>query len=324
MKYVKLGSTGLDVSAIALGCMSYGDASRGGHQWVLNEEDSRPLFAAALDAGINFFDSANVYSGGSSEEFLGRALRELGANRDAVVVATKVHGTMHDGPNGAGLSRKAILQEVDNSLRRLQTDYIDLYQVHRWDSSTPIEETLEALNDVVKAGKVRYLGASSMYAWQFSKALYLQRLHGWSSFVSMQDHYNLINREFEREMAGLCADQGIGVVPWSPLARGKLTRDWGAQSARSESDSISGRLYAQTESADRNVADVVAAVGAELEVPRAQVALSWLLSKPSAVPLVGATKLSHLSDAVAATRLELSAEIVARLEDPYVPHAYIV
>ena len=235
MKYVKLGRTGLDVSRICLGCMSYGDASRGGHQWVLGEDEARPFFAAALDAGINFFDTANVYSVGSSEELLGRALTQL-ANRDEVVIATKVHGQMRKGPNGGGLSRKAVMTEVDHSLRRLGTDYIDLYQIHRMDHRTPIEETLEALHDVVKAGKIRYIGASSMYAWQFAKALYLADAHGWTRFVTMQNHYNLLYREEEREMMPLCADQGIGVIPWSPLARGRLTRDWDDTTTRSQTD----------------------------------------------------------------------------------------
>jgi aryl-alcohol dehydrogenase-like predicted oxidoreductase len=320
MKYVKLGSTGLDVSAIALGCMSYADTSRGGHQWALDETESRPFFAAALDAGITFFDTANVYSGGSSEEFLGRALSDLGANRDQVVIATKVSGKMQDGPNGQGLSRKAIMQEVDNSLRRLGTDYVDLYQIHRWDAATPVEETLEALHDVVKAGKVRYLGASSMYAWQFSKALYLQKMHGWAPFVSMQDHYNLLNREFEREMRGLCDDQGIGVIPWSPLARGRLTRAWGSASARSDTDVIGASLYGDTEDADRRVAEAVAVVAAERGVPRAQVALAWLLAMPRTVPIVGATRLSHLSDAVTATELRLTDDEIRALEAAYIPH----
>ncbi len=317
MKYTKLGRTGLDVSRICLGCMSYGDASRGGHQWVLDEEESRPFVRRALEAGVNFFDTANVYSAGSSEEFLGRAVRDF-ANRDEVVIATKVCGRMREGPNGSGLSRKAILAEVDHSLERLGTDYIDLYQIHRLDHRTPIEETLEALDDVVKAGKVRYVGASSMYAWQFSKALYTAEAHGWSRFVSMQNHYNLLNREEEREMLPLCVDQGVGVIPWSPLARGRLTRDWGETTNRSEKDAFGSTLY---EDSDRTVVERVAEVAAERAVPRAQVALAWLLSNRAVTaPIVGATKLGHLEDALAAVDLELSDEELDRLEEPYHPH----
>ena len=317
MKYTKLGRTGLDVSRICLGCMSYGDAARGGHQWVLDEEESRPFVRRALEAGVNFFDTANVYSVGSSEEFLGRAVRDF-ANRDEVVIATKVCGRMREGPNGSGLSRKAILAEVDHSLERLGTDYIDLYQIHRLDHRTPIEETLEALDDVVKAGKVRYVGASSMYAWQFSKALYTAEAHGWSRFVSMQNHYNLLNREEEREMLPLCVDQGVGVIPWSPLARGRLTRDWGETTNRSEKDAFGSTLY---EDSDRTVVERVAEVAAERGVPRAQVALAWLLSNRAVTaPIVGATKLGHLEDALAAVDLELSDEELDRLEEPYHPH----
>jgi aryl-alcohol dehydrogenase (NADP+) len=318
MEYVKLGRTGLDVSRVCLGCMSYGDAARGGHQWVLDEDASRPFFKKALDLGVNFFDTANVYSLGSSEEFLGRALGEL-ANRDEVVIATKVHGQMRKGPNGSGLSRKAIMTEVDHSLRRLGTDYIDLYQIHRLDHRTPIEETLEALHDVVKSGKVRYIGASSMYAWQFAKALYTADAHGWTRFSSMQNHYNLLNREEEREMLPLCLDQGIGVIPWSPLARGRLTRPWGEETNRSGKDAFGSHLY--TESADRQVVDRVAEVAAERGAPMAQVALAWMLSKPWVTsPIIGATKEEHLDDAAAAVELKLSEEEVARLEEPYVPH----
>ncbi len=317
MKYVKLGRTGLEVSRVCLGCMSYGDATRGGHQWVLGEEESRPFVRKALEAGINFFDTANVYSVGSSEEFLGRALRDF-AKRDEVVVATKVCGTMREGPNGAGLSRKAILTEVDHSLERLGTDYIDLYQIHRLDHRTPIEETLRALDDVVRAGKVRYVGASSMYAWQFAKTLYTADAHGWDRFVSMQDHYNLLNREEEREMLPLCADQGVGVIPWSPLARGRLARGWGTTTDRSESDEFGARLY---EESDRAVVERVGAVAGERGVPMAQVALAWLLANPVVTaPIVGATSLGHIEDALAAVDLELSAEELERLEEPYVPH----
>ena len=258
MDIVKLGRTGLDVSRICLGCMSYGEGSRGGHPWALDEESSRPFYKQALDAGINFFDTANVYSGGTSEEFLGRALHDLGVNRDEVVIATKVSGPMRTGPNGVGLSRKAILAEVDHSLRRLGTDFIDLYQIHRLDRRTPMEEMLEALHDVVKAGKVRYLGASSMWAWEFSKALYLAEANGWTQFVSMQDHYNLLNREEEREMLPLCLDQGVGVIPWSPLARGRLARPWDEVTERSQSDAFGSTLY--DEATDRVIVDRVAEV----------------------------------------------------------------
>ena len=319
MKYVKLGRTGLDVSQICLGCMSYGDASRGGHQWVLDEQESRPFIKKALELGINFFDTANVYSGGSSEEFLGRALNEF-TTRDEVVIATKVHGQMREGPNGSGLSRKAILTEVDHSLRRLGTDYIDLYQIHRLDYHTPIEETLEALHDVVRAGKVRYLGGSSMWAWQFTKALYTADAHGWTRFVSMQNHYNLLNREEEREMLPLCVDQGVGVIPWSPLARGRLTRDWEDTTKRSESDAFGARLYDPL-SSDRTIVDQVAKVATDRGVPRATVALAWMLSKRGITsPIIGATKPHHLDDAVAATELELTPYEIAQLEDPYIPH----
>jgi 1-deoxyxylulose-5-phosphate synthase len=320
VKYLKLGRTGLDVSRICLGCMSYGDASRGGHPWVIDEEGSRPFFSQALDAGINFFDTANVYSSGSSEEFLGRALTERRVQRDEVVIATKVYAPMREGPNGFGLSRKAILAEVDNSLRRLNTDFIDLYQIHRLDDRTPMEETLEALHDVVKAGKVRYLGASSMWAWQFTKALYVSEAHGWTKFVAMQDHYNLLNREEEREMHPLCLDQGVGVIPWSPLARGRLARAWDEITERSSSDTFGSRLYA--ESTDRQIVERVAEVAEQRGVPMAQIALAWVLSKPAiTAPIVGATKAHHIDDAIAAIDLELSSEEIARLEEPYQPHA---
>ena len=319
MDYIRLGRTGLEVSRICLGCMSYGDASRGGHQWVLSEEESRPFIKKALEAGINFFDTANVYSLGSSEEFLGRALRDF-AKREEVVIATKVHGRMRPGANGAGLSRKAIMAEIDASLRRLGTDYVDLYQIHRFDYQTPLEETLEALHEVVRSGKARYIGASSMYSWQFAKALYLADLHGWTRFVSMQNHYNLLYREEEREMMPLCADQGIGVIPWSPLARGRLTRDWDESTKRSESDAFGSRLY-DPDSSDKSVVQRVAEVAAERGVSRAQVALAWMLSKPVvSSPIIGATKPHHLDDAVAAAELKLAAEEIARLEEPYVPH----
>jgi 1-deoxyxylulose-5-phosphate synthase len=317
MRYVKLGGTGLDVSELCLGCMSYGTPDRGNHQWTIPEEQARPFIRQALDAGINFFDTANVYSDGTSEEILGRALRDW-ANRDEVVIATKVHGVRRPGPNGGGLSRKHIFSEVDASLFRLQTDYIDLYQIHRLDHSTPVEETLEALHDLVKAGKVRYIGASSMYAWEFAQALYLADLNGWTRFVSMQPHYNLLYREEEREMLPLCENQGIGVIPWSPLARGKLTRDWSETTARSETDEFGKTLYAE---GDRQIVDAVAAVADKRGVPRAQVALAWIASRPAVTaPIIGATKEHHLTDAVAALDLELTADEIDELERPYQPH----
>jgi aryl-alcohol dehydrogenase (NADP+) len=317
MRYRKLGRTGLDVSAITIGCMSWGDPDRGGHPWVLDEDAARSIIKAALDAGITTFDTANVYSGGSSEEFTGRALRDL-ARREDVVIATKVHGRMRPGPYGAGLSRKAILHEIDESLRRLGTDYVDLYQIHRWDPAVPIEETMEALHDVVRAGKARYLGASSMWAWQFAKAQHVAQANGWTPFVSMQDHYNLVYREEEREMLPLCADQGVGVIPWSPLARGRLTRDWDAETARSETDQFGATLYRDE---DRAVVETVAKVAERRGVSRAQVALAWLLHQPVVTsPIVGVTKPHHLSDAVAAVDLELSAEELEELSAGYVPH----
>lgn len=317
MKYVKLGNSGLEVSKICLGCMSFGESGMGTHAWTLNEETSRQFMKKSLDAGINFFDTANVYSLGTSEEFVGRALRDF-ALRDEVVVATKVHGTMRKGRNAAGLSRKAIMTEVDHSLRRLGTDYIDLYQIHRFDPTTPIEETMEALHDVVKAGKARYIGASSMWAWQFSKAQYVAEQHGWTKFVSMQNHYNLLNREEEREMMPLCVDQGVGVIPWSPLARGRLTRDWDNATSRSETDEFGKGLYKPE---DQVIVERVAEVARELGAPRAQVALAWVLSKSFVTsPIVGATKDAHIDDAIAACELQLSAEHIARLEEPYTPH----
>jgi aryl-alcohol dehydrogenase-like predicted oxidoreductase len=320
MEYTRLGTTGLQVSRICLGMMSFGDASRGGHPWVLPEEESRVLIEKALTAGITFFDTANVYSAGSSEEITGRALKDF-AHREDVVLATKVHGRMRPGPNGAGLSRKAITAELEASLTRLGTDYVDLYQIHRWDPATPIEETLEALDSAVRSGKVRYLGASSMWAWQFGKALHLAGEHGWHRFVSMQDHYNLLNREEEREMLPLCADEGIGVIPWSPLARGRLTRDWDSSTTRSETDEFGGKLY---NDGDQVIVERVAQVAEARGVPRAQVALAWVLSKPVvSAPIVGVTKDHHLDDAVAAVDLELTAEEIATLEEPYTPHAVV-
>jgi aryl-alcohol dehydrogenase-like predicted oxidoreductase len=326
MDYIRLGRTGLQVSRICLGCMTYGAPATGAlkagrHAWALNETESGPFLRQALDLGINFFDTANVYSSGASEEVLGRFLK-ANVRRESVVIATKVHGIMRDEPNGRGLSRKAILFEVEESLRRLGTDHVDLYQIHRWDPETPIEETLEALHDLVKSGKVRYLGASSMHAWQFSKALHLADLHGWTRFVSMQNHYNLLYREEEREMMPLCLSEGIGVIPWSPLARGRLARPWGAESTkRFETDQFGKTLYSKTEEADGKIVDRVGQISEKRGVPRAQVALAWLLGKQGvSAPIVGATRSHHLRDAVAALSLRLSPEEVAFLEAPYSPH----
>ncbi len=322
MEYMNLGNSGLKVSRIALGCMSYGDPASGHHAWALGEAESRPFIKRALELGINFFDIANMYSKGASEEVVGRALRDF-ARRDDLVIATKVYFPMRAGdPNGPGLSRKAIMREIDDSLRRLGTDYVDLYQIHRWDYSTPIEETMEALHDVVKAGKARYIGASSMYAWQFAKALYVADLHGWTRFISMQPHYNLIYREEEREMLALCRAEGIGVIPWSPLARGRLTRPWKSETTeRTKSDTFGEALYRAAEEADRRVVEELIAVASERGLPPAQVALAWVLSRPGVVaPIVGATKLQHLEDAAAALGVALDAEDIGRLEAPYVPH----
>ncbi|GAB3688512.1 aldo/keto reductase [Angustibacter aerolatus] len=317
MQYTKLGRTGLDVSRIVLGCMTFGDPGRGNHTWTLDEEASQPILRRALDLGITTFDTANVYSDGSSEEIVGRFLASS-ARREEVVIATKVHGQMHEGPNGKGLSRKAIMTEIDASLRRLGTDHVDLYQIHRWDPLTPIEETVEALHDVVKAGKARYVGASSMWAWQLSKALHVAERNGWTRFVSMQDHYNLLNREEEREMLPLCEDQGLGVLPWSPLARGRLARDWDDETERSQTDEFGRTLYVD---GDREIVDAVGAVAQQRGVPRAQVALAWVLRRPAVAPIVGASKVSHLEDAVAALDLQLTDDEVAQLEAPYRPHA---
>ncbi|GLW46665.1 oxidoreductase [Streptomyces sp. NBRC 14336] len=314
MQYVKLGSTGLDVSRICLGCMTYGLPDRGVHEWTLDEEASRPLIRQAVEAGINFFDTANVYSDGTSEEIVGRALADY-ARRDEIVLATKVHGRTHPGPNGRGLSRKVIMAEIDHSLSRLGTDYVDLYQIHRFDPHTPVEETMEALHDLVKAGKVRYLGASSMYAWQFSKLQYTAERHGWTKFVSMQNHYNLLYREEEREMLPLCADQGVGVLPWSPLARGRLTRDWGTVTERSAGDNFGSRLYLDS---DRTIVEAVTRVANDRGVPRAQVALAWLLQRETvAAPIVGAARPGHIEDAVASVELTLSEKEIEELEQPY-------
>jgi 1-deoxyxylulose-5-phosphate synthase len=323
MKYNNLGNTGLKVSELCLGCMTFGAPERGDHPWTLPEEQSRPLIRQAVDAGVNYFDTANAYSDGTSEEIVGRALKDF-IRRDEAVIATKVFFPMHPGPNGSGLSRKSIFDALDASLQRLGTDYVDLYQIHRWDYSTPIEETLEALNDVVRTGKARYLGASSMHAWQFSKALYLARQHGWTPFVSMQNHYNLLYREEEREMMPLCAAERIAVVPWSPLARGRLTRAWDSETARTRTDEYGNKLYESTVEADRRVVEQVATIAAARGVPNAQIALAWVLQKPFVTaPIVGASKPQHLIDAVAALTLQLDASEIARLESPYVPHAIV-
>ena len=324
MEYTKLGNTGMDVSRICLGCMGFGDAERWVHKWVLNEDNSRPVIQKALELGINFFDTANVYSIGSSEEIVGRALKDF-ANRDEIVIATKVHGKMHEGQNGAGLSRKAILSEIDKSLKRLETDYVDLYQIHRWDYGTPIEETMEALHDVVKAGKARYIGASAMWAWQFQKAIQVAEKHGWTRFVSMQNHLNLIYREEEREMLPLCREEKIGVIPYSPLAAGRLTRDWEDQSTlRSETDQVARNKYGTTPESDQQVVERVSEIAEKHGVPRVHIALAWLLQKsPVTSPIIGATKITHLEDAVGAFAVQLSAEEVASLEQPYVPHPIV-
>ncbi len=316
MKYIKLGRTGLDVSPICLGCMSYGASDRGAHAWTLDEETSREFVRRALDAGINFFDTANVYSDGTSEEIVGRALVDM-ARREEIALATKVHGTMRRGPNGGGLSRKEIMFEIDASLRRLGTDYVDLYQIHRWDRRVPIEETMEALHDVVKAGKALHIGASSMFAWQFAKAQHVAEANGWTTFVTMQNHYNLVYREEEREMLPFCVDQGVGVIPWSPLARGFLTRDPSESSARKETDEFGKTLYG---TADAGVIAAVARIAAERGVPRAQIALAWVSKHPAvAAPIVGATKQQHLDDAIASLDIVLTADEIRELEAPYTP-----
>ncbi len=320
MDTVHLGRTGLRVSRLCLGCMTYGEPDRGNHPWTLGEEESRPFIKKALDSGITFFDTANVYSAGSSEEIVGKALLDY-VPRDEIVLATKVHGRMRPDANGEGLSRKAIMAEIDASLKRLGTDFVDLYQIHRFDKTVPIEETLEALHDVVKAGKARYIGASSMFAWQFCKALHLADKHGWTRFVSMQNHYNLMYREEEREMMGLCQEEGIGVIPWSPMARGKLTRPWTeeATTKRADSDAFGKTLYLPS---DKAVVDAVAGVAAARGVPMAQIALAWMLHKPGVTaPIIGASKPHHIDDAVAALGIALTAEEIASLEALYVPHA---
>ena len=325
MDYVRLGKSGLKVSRICLGCMSYGGSDRGTHVWSLKEEESRPFIKRALELGISFFDTANVYSAGASEEIVGRALKDF-AKREEVVLATKVRGRMRPGPNGEGLSRKSIMMEMDASLKRLGVDYVDLYQIHRWDYDVPIEETLEALHDLVKAGKTRYIGASSMFAWQFCKALQLADRHGWTRFVSMQNHYNLIHREEEREMMGLCLAEGIGVIPWSPLARGRLTRPWEQMGSteRGGKDEFAKKLYGATEASDKLVVGRVSEIARKRGVPQAQIALAWILQKPYITsPIIGATKMQHLDDAVAALAVKLSPEEIASLEEPYAPHPVV-
>ncbi|MGD0634737.1 MAG: aldo/keto reductase [Beijerinckiaceae bacterium] len=321
METIRLGKTGLEVSRLCLGCMSYGEAKQGAHEWTLSEDESRPFIKKALESGINFFDTANVYSLGSSEEIIGRALKDF-AKRDDVVIATKVFNRMRPGPNGAGLSRKAIMTEIDHSLRRLGTDYVDLYQIHRWDYATPVEETLEALHDVVKAGKARYIGASSMYAWQFAKALYVADLHGWTRFSTMQNYVNLLYREEEREMLPLCKAEGIGVIPWSPMARGRLTRDWDESSDRLKTDQFGKTLFDKTADSDRKIVDKVGEIAKARDLPRAQIALAWVLSKSTiTAPIIGATKPHHLDDAVAALSVKLTPDEITALELLYVPHA---
>jgi 1-deoxyxylulose-5-phosphate synthase len=319
MDYTRLGRTGLEVSRLCLGCMAFGDVSTGERLWALDEDKSRPIVKKALDNGINFFDTANMYSKGTSETITGKLLWSM-IRREDVVLATKVHHRMRLGPNGMGQSRKAILHEIDESLRRLGTDYVDLYQIHRYDPNTPIEETLEALNDVVKAGKARYVGASSMYAYQFMKMLMTQHLHGWTRFVSMQNHVNLLHREEEREMLPLCREEGIGVIPWSPLARGRLARPWGTDTKRSANDPFGGVLYAKGEEASRQIVSAVADLAGKRGVPMAQVALAWLLAKPAiTAPIVGATRPEQLDDALGALDLQLAPDEIATLEAPYLP-----
>ncbi|MFH8248783.1 aldo/keto reductase [Microbacterium sp. B2969] len=321
MKYTSIGSSGLQVSKVTLGCMSYGDPDVGSHGWTLPEEESRAFIRQALELGITSFDTANSYSLGRSEEIVGKAIRDF-CRREEVVLATKVYFPMRPGPNGGGLSRGHILEQVDASLRRLGTDYIDLYQIHRWDDTVPLEETLETLNDLVRAGKVRYLGASSMWAWQFAKAQFTAKMHGWAPFISMQAQYNLLTREDEREMYPFCLDQGVGALPWSPLARGKLTRPWDEKSARFDSDPLAPSLYHQNEAGDRKIVETVFAIAEERGVAPAQVALAWVMHQPVvASPIVGATKLKHLDDAVAAVDLELSDDELRSLTEHYGPHA---
>jgi 1-deoxyxylulose-5-phosphate synthase len=321
MQYRNLGHTGLKISPLCLGCMTFGVPERGDHPWTLPEQQSRPLIRKAIEMGINFFDTANGYSDGTSEEIVGQALKDY-TRRDEAVIATKVFFPMSKGPNGGGLSRKAIFTAIDASLRRLGTDYVDLYQIHRWDPATPIEETLEALHDVVKSGKVRYLGASSMYAWQFAKTLHLARENGWTPFVSMQNFYNLLYREEEREMLPLCVDARVAILPWSPLARGRLARSSNTETARTQTDRYANRLFAGSEDSDRKIAEQVAAVAAARGVSQAQVALAWVIQKPAVTaPIVGASKPQHLDDAIAALSLHLTKDEISQLEAAYVPRA---
>lgn len=323
MEYTKLGNTGVDISRICLGAMSFGDPEKWIHKWVLNEEESRPIIKRALELGINFFDTANIYSIGKSEEILGKALKEY-ANRDEIVLATKVHGQMFDGPNGGGLSRKALLSQIDQSLERLQTDYVDLYITHRWDYDTPIEETMEALHDIVKSGKSRYIGASSMYAWQFQKAQNIAERNGWTKFISMQDHLNLIYREEEREMIPYCLSEKISLTPYSPLASGRLTRDLSIQTKRTETDKIARLKYDKTADQDLEIIGRVAQLAERYGVTRVHVALAWLLQKEGvAAPIIGATKLEHVETAVAAVDFKLTQEDVQFLEEPYIPHRIV-
>lgn len=323
MNYRQLGSTSLRVSPLCLGCMTYGAPEHGDHPWTLREEQSRPLIRQAIEAGINFFDTADTYSDGTSEEYLGRALKDMMRREDAVI-ATKVYFPMSTTPDDYGLSRKRILVAIDQSLKRLGTDYVDLYQIHRWDKRTPIEETLEALHEVVKSGKARYIGASSMHAWQFSKALYLAKMNGWSAFASMQNHYNLLYREEEREMIPLCQEWKVAMIPWSPLARGRLARLWDEATERTRTDDYGNRIYSANMDADRRVVDVVGEIATARGVPRAQVALAWMLGKSYiTAPIVGASGPRHLADAVAALSLRLSPTEVAALEAPYVPHRVV-
>lgn len=320
MEYTKLGNTGLDVSRICLGCMSFGIGERGDFPWALNEEKSRPMIKKALELGINFFDTANVYSGGTSEEITGKLLKE-NANRDEIVLTTKVFYPINEKPNGAGLSRKHIMSEIDKSLKRLGTDYVDLYQIHRWDYNTPIEETMEALHDVVKAGKARYIGASTIFAWQFLKAQNVAEQNGWTKFVTMQNHYNLLYREEEREMLPLCKEEKIGVMPWSPLAAGRLARPWGETDERAKVDAIGKAIYSTTADSDKQVVERLTEIAEKRGVPMSQVALAWLLHKdPVTAPIVGTTEISHIEDAVASVSLKLTPEEISLLEEPYVPH----